>query len=83
MTSCKFEFPCSPHDTVYLVTDDGVLRLLVTQFQIVENINGDTEAVICFPNYPFITLDEAKLFLFGTFDEALNAYHKYVEGENK
>lgn len=77
MTPCEFKFPCKPNDTVYLVTSSGVVRLIVSQFQVVENINGDVEAAICFPNYPFITLDEANLLLFGSLDEALLVYNTY------
>lgn len=79
MTPCEFKFPCSPNDTVYLVTNAGVVRLIVSQFQVTQNIDGNTEAVICFPNYPFITLEEANLLLFDNFDKALSVYRTYVK----
>ena len=81
MKPCKFEFPCSPNDIVYLVTNNGVIKLIVTQIQIIKNADGKVEAVVCFPNYPFITLEEAKLFLFDTLDEALIYYNEYVKGK--
>ena len=79
MKPCKFEFPCSPGDTVYLVINNGVVRLIVTQMQIIKNADGKVEAVVCFPNYPFITLEEAKVLLFDTLDEALTCYNEYVK----
>ena len=40
MKPCKFEFPCSPNDIVYLVTNNGVIKLIVTQIQIIKNADG-------------------------------------------
>lgn len=78
MISCKFEFPCSPNDTVYYVTSYGVVRLLVMQLQVVRDINNELSPVVCFYNYPFITLEEANKYLFGTYEEAKRAYGKEI-----
>ena len=78
MTSCKFKFPCSPNDTVYLVTSYGVVRLLVMQLQIVRDINNELSTEVCIYNYRFITLDEANKYLFVEYEKAQKAYEEEI-----
>lgn len=79
MTPCYFEFPCRPCETVYMPTHDGVLELYVTQFQIGIDSEGNLQAVICFPNFPYMPLEEASECLYGTFEEAWDIYLKAQE----
>lgn len=78
MTSCKFEFPCSPNDTVYCVTNHGIVRLLVMQLQVVRDINNELSPAVCFYNFPFITLEEANKCLFDTYEEAQKVYEEKI-----
>ena len=62
--------PCSPGDTIYYLKDEYTLiRLFVTQIQIVQDINGNLSTAICFPNYPFILIDELENRVFSTYEE--------------
>jgi len=62
MASFKFELPFEPYDRVYYVKEDGIYSLIVTQIQILKY--EKTHVFICFPNFPFVTLEEYGVNLF-------------------
>lgn len=71
MAKFKFELPFEPYDTVYYVTEEGIYSLLITQIQIVKyGKNEKTHVFICFPNFPFVALEEYEVNLFTDFKEA-------------
>lgn len=71
MAKFKFELPFEPYDTVYYVTEEGIYSLLITQIQIVKyGKNEKTHVFICFPNFPFVALEEYGVNLFTDFKEA-------------
>ena len=71
MAKFKFELPFEPYDTVYYVTEEGIYSLLITQIQIVKyGKNEKTHVFICFPNFPFVALEEYGINLFTDFEEA-------------
>jgi len=71
MAKFKFELPFEPYDRVYYVTEEGIYSLLITQIQIVKyEKNEKTHVFICFPNFPFVALEEYGINLFTDFEEA-------------
>lgn len=68
MAKFKFELPFEPYDRVYYVTEEGIYSLLITQIQIVKY--EKTHVFICFPNFPFVALEEYGINLFTDFEEA-------------
>lgn len=68
MAKFKFELPFEPYDRVYYVSEEGIYSLLITQIQIVKY--EKTHVFICFPNFPFIALEEYGVNLFTDFKEA-------------
>ena len=56
MAKFKFELPFEPYDRVYYVNEEGIYSLIVTQIQIVKY--EKTHVFICFPNFPFVALEE-------------------------
>ena len=71
MAKFKFELPFEPYDEVYYVTEEGIYSLLITQIQIVKyGKNEKTHVFICFPNFPFVALEEYGVNLFTNLEEA-------------
>lgn len=71
MAKFKFELPFEPYDRVYYVTEEGIYSLIITQIQIVKyEKNEKTHVFICFPNFPFVALEEYGVNLFTDFKEA-------------
>lgn len=68
MAKFKFELPFEPYDRVYYVTEEGIYSLIITQIQIVKY--EKTHVFICFPNFPFVALEEYGVNLFTDFEEA-------------
>lgn len=68
MASFKFELPFEPYDTVYYVKEEGIYTLIVTQIQILKY--EKTHVFICFPNFPFVTLEEYGVNLFTDLEKA-------------
>ena len=68
MASFKFELPFEPYDTVYYVREEGIYTLIVTQIQILKY--EKTHVFICFPNFPFVALEEYGVNLFTDLNEA-------------
>lgn len=68
MVKFKFELPFEPYDRVYYVSEEGIYSLIVTQIQIVKY--EKTHVFICFPNFPFVALEEYGVNLFTDFEEA-------------
>ena len=68
MASFKFELPFEPYDTVYYVREEGIYTLIVTQIQILKY--EKTHVFICFPNFPFVTLEEYGVNLFTDLEKA-------------
>ena len=68
MTSFKFELPFEPYDTVYYVREEGIYTLIITQIQILKY--EKTHVFICFPNFPFVTLEEYGVNLFTDLEKA-------------
>ena len=71
MAKFKFELPFEPYDEVYYVTEEGIYSLLITQIQIVKyGKNEKTHVFICFPNFPFVALEEYGVNLFTDLEKA-------------
>lgn len=68
MAKFKFELPFEPYDRVYYVTEEGIYSLLITQIQIVKY--EKTHVFICFPNFPFVALEEYGVNLFTDLEKA-------------
>lgn len=68
MAKFKFELPFEPYDRVYYVRKEGIYSLIVTQIQIVKY--EKTHVFICFPNFPFVTLEEYGVNLFTDLEKA-------------
>ena len=68
MAKFKFELPFEPYDRVYYVNEEGIYSLIVTQIQIVKY--EKTHVFICFPNFPFVALEEYGVNLFTNLEEA-------------
>lgn len=68
MAKFKFELPFEPYDRVYYVREEGIYSLIVTQIQIVKY--EKTHVFICFPNFPFIALEEYGVNLFTDLEKA-------------
>lgn len=68
MAKFKLELPFEPYDKVYYVREEGIYPLIVTQIQIVKY--EKTHVFICFPNFPFITLEEYGINLFTDLEKA-------------
>ena len=68
MAKFKFELPFEPYDRVYYVNEEGIYSLIVTQIQIVKY--EKTHVFICFPNFPFVALEEYGVNLFTDLEEA-------------
>lgn len=68
MAKFKFELPFEPYDRVYYVKEEGIYSLIVTQIQIVKY--EKTHVFICFPNFPFIALEEYGVNLFTDLEKA-------------
>ncbi len=68
MASFKFELPFEPYDTVYYVREEGIYTLIVTQIQILKY--EKTHVFICFPNFPFVILEEYGVNLFTDLEKA-------------
>ena len=68
MASFKFELPFEPYDKVYYVREEGIYPLIVTQIQILKY--EKTHVFICFPNFPFVTLEEYGVNLFTDLEKA-------------
>lgn len=68
MASFKFELPFEPYDKVYYVREEGIYPLIVTQIQILKY--EKTHVFICFPNFPFIALEEYGVNLFTDLEKA-------------
>lgn len=68
MAKFKFELPFEPYDRVYYVNEEGIYSLIVTQIQIVKY--EKTHVFICFPNFPFIALEEYGVNLFTDLEKA-------------
>lgn len=68
MASFKFELPFEPYDKVYYVREEGIYPLIITQIQIVKY--EETHVFICFPNFPFIALEEYGINLFTDLEKA-------------
>lgn len=68
MAKFKFELPFEPYDRVYYVSEEGIYSLIITQIQIVKY--EKTHVFICFPNFPFVALEEYGVNLFTDFEEA-------------
>ena len=62
MAKFKFELPFEPYDRVYYVNEEGIYSLIVTQIQIVKY--EKTHVFTCFPNFPFVALEEYGVNLF-------------------
>lgn len=72
MKPFNIDCPCSPGDKIFYVQDDGgIMCLYVLQIQVVRDLNGNLMGAIDFPNYPFLTFDEARGRIFGSLQEAL------------
>ena len=71
MAKFKFELPFEPYDRVYYVNEEGIYSLIITQIQIVKyGKNEKTHVFICFPNFPFVALEEYGVNLFTDLEEA-------------
>ena len=68
MASFKFELPFEPYDKVYYVREEGIYTLIVTQIQILKY--EKTHVFICFPNFPFVALEEYGVNLFTDLEKA-------------
>lgn len=68
MAKFKFELPFEPYDRVYYVRKEGIYSLIVTQIQIVKY--EKTHVFICFPNFPFVALEEYGVNLFTDLEKA-------------
>ena len=68
MAKFKFELPFEPYDRVYYVNEEGIYSLIITQIQIVKY--EKTHVFICFPNFPFVALEEYGVNLFTDLEEA-------------
>ena len=55
-------------DTPWHVREEGIYSLIITQIQIVKY--EKTHVFICFPNFPFVALEEYGVNLFTDFEEA-------------
>lgn len=69
-----FYLPVKPGDKVYVLdSDSSIISLLITQIQILKNLDDEIETVVCFDNYPYLPIEYYGEIMFSNLEEAKTA----------